>query len=204
MFRKNLRRIAGSSKRLVDKAFGVFMKRNMRALCLFLFAVIATDTAHSPSAVAQAATVQVGSGDDLRAAYANASEVAEGKRLADASCARCHGANGVSATKGIPNLAGQRPAYLHLELRAYQSGARGNDLMNGAVKFLSEDALFKVAAYYASLDPPQSPAKGGAKAVPDSLQAGKAAAAGCGGCHGDTGVSKMPGTPRLSRLGPKI
>ena len=53
-------------------------------------------------------------------------DIAEGKELAQASCASCHGASGISATAGIPNLAGQRPAYLYLELKAYQSGGRTN------------------------------------------------------------------------------
>jgi len=181
------------------------MKPSARTLYLAVFTLVAgvTSTAYSPSAAAQPATVQPGSGDDLRAAYANAVEVAEGKRVAETSCARCHGANGISATKGVPHLAGQRPAYLHLELRAYKSGARGNDAMDGAVKFLSDDALFKVAAYYASLDPPQPAAKGGAKAAPDSTQAGKIAAAGCAGCHGETGISRTPGMPSLVGLDPK-
>ena len=68
--------------------------------------------------------------------------------------------------------------------------------MNGAVKFLNDDALVKVAAYYASLEPAQPAATTGAKATPakpDAVQAGKAAAASCGGCHGETGISKRPG-----------
>jgi mono/diheme cytochrome c family protein len=36
--------------------------------------------------------------DDLRPAYATSADVAEGKRVADGLCARCHGAVGVSAT----------------------------------------------------------------------------------------------------------
>jgi cytochrome c553 len=168
-----------------------------------MFVATATSTTYSPKVGAQPATVQAGSGDDLRAAYANAQEVAEGKRVAEATCARCHGTNGISGIKGVPHLAGQRPAYLHFELRAYKSGARDNDLMDGAVKFLSEDALFKVAAYYASLDPPPPSAKSGAKAAPDPAQAGKLAAAGCTGCHGETGISGTPGMPSLAGLDPK-
>ncbi len=38
-------------------------------------------------------------------------------------------------------------------MRAYLSGARGNDTMNGAITYLSADALSNVAAYYASLQP---------------------------------------------------
>ena len=97
-------------------------------------------------------------GTELRTLYANSEDVAEGKRLAESSCAGCHGANGISASPGVPHLAGQRPAYLYLELKAYQAGARGASAMNNAVRFLSDDALFKLAAYFASLDPPQNSA----------------------------------------------
>jgi cytochrome c553 len=79
--------------------------------------------------------------------------------------------------------------------------------MDGAVNFLSDDALVKVAAYYASLDPPlpdTAAAAKGSSAKLDPVQAGKAAAAGCAGCHGETGVSKTPGTPSLIGLDPKF
>ena len=169
---------------------------------------------YSPGAPAQTGIIKPATGDiinpaagdDLRAVSATPQDVAEGKRLADSSCARCHGANGISATKGIPHLAGQRPGYLYRDLRAYQSGARGDKAMDGAVKFLSDDALVKVAAYYANLDPAQASAASGAKATPakpDPVQAGKAAAVRCGGCHGEGGISKTTGMPSLVGLDPK-
>jgi len=157
-------------------------------------------------AAAQATRAQTGTSDELRAAYANAADVAEGKRIAETTCAGCHGANGISNTKGVPHLAGQRPGYFYLELRAYQSGARGDSAMGGAVKPLSNDALVKVAAYYASLDPAQPAATSGGKSTPaklDPVQAGKTAAAACAGCHGEAGISKMPGMPSLVALDPK-
>lgn len=159
---------------------------------------------YSPSAAAQPATVQSGGEDELQAAYANAADVAEGKRVAQTSCASCHGMNGIGAAKGTPNLAGQRAPYLYIELRAYRAGARNNQTMTKVVKFLSDDALLKAAAYYASLDPAQ-PAPASAKASasrPDPVQAGKTASAGCAGCHGEDGVSKIPGTPSLAGLDP--
>src|SRR5450631_4223656 len=161
---------------------------------------------YAPSAAAQLAAVNAVAGDGLRAAYASAADIAEGKRVADASCAGCHGASGISNTKDVPNLAGQRPGYLYLELRAYQSGTRGDSTMGAAVKVLSDDALVKAAAYYASLDPAQPSSTSSAKptaAPPDPVQAGKAAAAVCAGCHGDSGISKIPGTPSLVGLDPK-
>lgn len=158
------------------------------------------------SAAAQNSTVMTGNTNDLRPLYADAGDIAEGKRLADSSCTGCHGANGISASPGVPNLAGQRPIYLYLELRAYQSGVRGDSAMNNAVKFLNDDALVKVAAYFSSLEPAQPrPASGSAAVVPkpNALQAGQSAAAVCTGCHGEAGITKTPGMPSLVGLDPK-
>jgi cytochrome c553 len=156
---------------------------------------------HPRSAQSQPATITLGNGEDLRPLYANAEDVAEGKRLASASCAGCHGANGISTMASVPNLAGQRPAYLYLELKVYQSGGRGENPMNNAVKFLNNDALIKLAAYYASLDPAQPETASGARvAEADPVQSGKAAAAPCAGCHGEAGVTKTPGMPSLAGL----
>ena len=161
---------------------------------------------YSPNAATQAAKAKPADSDDLRAMHATAADVAEGKRVTEGSCSRCHGANGISVVKGVPNVAGQRPAYLYAKLRAYQAGTRGDHGMEGAVKFLSDDALVKVAAYYSSLEPAQPLATSSAKAAaaqPDPVAAGKAAAAGCAGCHGEGGISKTPGMPNLAGLDPK-
>lgn len=156
-----------------------------------------------PGMNAQRAAAQTSGGDDLRPVYANAQDVAEGKRLAESTCVKCHGVSGISTVAGAPHLAGQRAAYLYRELRAYQSGARGNDIMNGTVTFLSTDALTNVAAYYASLDPAQPAPGNEAPAGPDPVLAGKTAAAGCAGCHGEAGISKTPGIPNLVGQDPK-
>ncbi|NDP41606.1 MAG: c-type cytochrome [Aromatoleum sp.] len=185
------------------------MKRSTQTIFITLatLVAVASGAGYSPSAAAQPARVQQAGADDLRAVYANAAEVAEGKRVAETSCANCHGTNGISTTTEVPNLAGQRAAYLHFELRAYKSGSRGDTAMNAAINFLSDDALLKAAAYYASLDPAQpASAAIGAKASSastDPVQAGKAMAAGCVACHGEGGVSKTPGTPSLVGLDPK-
>lgn len=181
------------------------MTRRVRNLYrIALAATIAAGAAivdYSSGTTAHAASAGAVKNDGLRAVYAAAVEVAEGKRIAQASCVRCHGLDGISTTRGVPHLAGQRPAYLYLELRAYQSGARGKKVMDGAVEFLSDDALVKVAAYYASLDPAQPVAARGTR--PDPVQTGKAAAAACAGCHGEGGISKTPGMPNLVALDPK-
>jgi cytochrome c553 len=159
----------------------------------------------APAVQAQAPRAPAGA--DLRTVYATVPDIIEGRRLAEVSCVRCHGASGVSATAGIPHIAAQRPPYLYQQLRAYLQGSRPQSAMTGAVKFLSDDALVKVAAYFGSLDPakpaPAPKAAGKAAAPKDPVLAGKAAAEACGGCHGDNGVSKTPGAPSLVGLDPK-
>jgi cytochrome c553 len=175
------------------------MKRGARTIVILMLAAALSASTHVPDAAAQSPPIKPG--EELRPMYATPEDIATGKQLADSACAGCHGTNGISTTTGIPNLAGQRAAYLYMELKAYQSGGRKNAAMNTSVRFISDDALVKVAAYYASLDPAQ-PAPG----VPtylDPVQAGKTAAAACAGCHGEAGVSKTPGIPSLAGLAPQ-
>ena len=177
------------------------MKPMTRTIMMLLLAAAMSASIHQRGAAAQTASIKTG--DELRPIYAKPADVADGKQFADSACAGCHGANGISTTTGIPDLAGQRPVYLYMALRAYQSGARINAAMNTSVKFTSDAALVKVAAYYASLDPPQ-PAAGAAPTFLDPVLAGKtAAAAACAGCHGEAGVTTTPGFPSLVALTPQ-
>ena len=155
------------------------------------------------AALAQQPAPTTGSRDELRPLSANSMDIAEGRQLAQRFCADCHGPDGVSTIANVPNLAGQRSAYLYREMRAYLAGARGDDTMNGAITYLSADALSNVAAYYASLDPAQPAASNDAKAEVDAALAGKTAAAACAGCHGEIGITQMPGIPSLVGQEPK-
>jgi cytochrome c553 len=180
------------------------MKRSARtvfpATCAFV--VSAAILGHCSTASAQLTTAKPG--DELRPLYVTSDDIADGKRLAQSSCAACHGGSGISSTENVPHLAGQRSPYLYLELKGYQAGLRTSGPMNDAVKFLSDDALAKVAAYFANLDPASpDPAGAGSAPTADPIEAGKAAAAACAGCHGETGVSKTPGMPSLTGLDPQ-
>lgn len=141
--------------------------------------------------------------DELRPIGATSMDIAEGKQVAQRFCADCHGPAGISSIAGVPNLAGQRGPYLFMEMRAFLSGARGNDTMNGAITYLTPDAMSNVAAYYANLEPAQPLAQSHTAAEVDAVQAGKAAAAACAGCHGADGVTHMPGIPSLIGQEPK-
>ena len=80
-----------------------------------------------------------------------AADLAAGKAKAEAVCAACHGANGVSVADAIPHLAGQRVAYLESQLRALKDGSRKNPVMNAIATQLAPDDIANVAAYFASL-----------------------------------------------------
>ena len=74
-----------------------------------------------------------------------------GRAKVEAACAACHGANGVSVADTIPNLAGQKVAYLEAQLRALKSGARRNAVMSAVATQLSPQEISNVATYFASL-----------------------------------------------------
>jgi len=171
---------------------------------LFLFFAVPAMLASLAATAAEPGAAPAGDAKDLRAVTATPADIAEGRKVAQ-TCERCHGAYGISAMKGVPNVAGQRAAYLYNKLRAYQTGARHDPTMEAAVKYLSEDAIVNVSAYYASLDPaqPRTLGKTPPPAPPDPVAAGKAAAATCAGCHGEDGVTTNPGTPSLVGLYPK-
>ena len=87
--------------------------------------VMAAAASSADSAATQ--TIRPGPAEDFRAAFATSQDVADGERLADTTCARCHGPRGISTAKGVPHLAGQRAVYLHLELQSLQVGGAGQE-----------------------------------------------------------------------------
>lgn len=99
-------------------------------------------------------------------AHAQHADVAAGKARVEEVCAACHGANGVSVSDTIPNLAAQRPAYIESQLRAFREGARKAPnptsqiaTMAAIANQLSQADIVNVAAYFGSLPGPASGAK---------------------------------------------
>ncbi|HUL67862.1 MAG TPA: cytochrome P460 family protein [Burkholderiaceae bacterium] len=90
---------------------------------------------------------------------AHAADVEAGKAKVQSVCAACHGVNGVSVSDTIPNLAGQKPAYLETQLKALREGVRKNPIMNPIAGQLKDDEIANVAAYFASLPGGASTAK---------------------------------------------
>ena len=181
------------------------MKRSVRIVLLTRLGASLAGGLLATAVVAQTINLGAANSADFKVVHATAPDVAEGRRVAETMCAGCHGMNGIGKQKGVPNIAGQRPVYLHLEMKVYQTGGRGVNVMANTVKYMNDDAIMKVSAYYASLEPAE-PSGGSAKtapAKPNAVSAGKAAAAGCGGCHGEAGISATPGMPSLIGMDPK-
>ncbi len=79
-----------------------------------------------------------------------AGDVDAGKAKA-ASCAGCHGANGISSNPMWPNLAGQQSGYLVKQMKAFRDGTRNDPMMSPMAKPLTDADIDNIAAYYNSL-----------------------------------------------------
>src|SRR5215471_2772603 len=92
------------------------------------------------------------------AQIAQAANIEAGKDLAAVVCAACHGANGVSVSDALPNLAAQRAAYIEAQLKLYKEGTRKAPgatnptiTMQAIAAQLSAEDIANTAAYFASL-----------------------------------------------------
>jgi len=93
------------------------------------------------------------------APVSQAADLEAGKAKVATVCAACHGANGVSVSDTIPNLAAQRAGYLEAQLKVLKDGTRKNLIMNAIAAQLSPEDMANVAAYFASQPGPQTGAK---------------------------------------------
>lgn len=70
-----------------------------------------------------------------------------------AICGQCHGKNGIAIIPIYPNLAGQKEAYMVLQLQAFRAGHRVNAAMTPHARKLSDQDIADLSAYYANMDP---------------------------------------------------
>lgn len=120
-----------------------------------------------------------------------------------ASCDACHGAEGISTTPEVPDLAGQDSRYLYKQIVDYRTGARASPLMKTYVATLSDLDAANLAAYYGSRKRPV----GDVKPAPDAatmglirIGDGGRMIVACVYCHGDGGSGNpgMYGMPTLA------
>jgi cytochrome c553 len=108
-----------------------------------------------------------------------------------ATCAACHGAQGVSANPEWPTLAGQGSVYTYLQLKAFKEGKRKNVLMSSQALGLSDEDMRDLAAFYASKAHKPGVASEAAVPVAEPLwRAGKPdrQIPACAGCHSPNGA----------------
>jgi cytochrome c553 len=115
-----------------------------------------------------------------------------GKEAA-AACAGCHGDSGNSQIPGMPNLTAQSPEYFGVAMRAYKSGGRPGSMMSALVGAIDEESIQNLALYYALQEPQRTPMAGNG-----DVEAGRAAAQACSGCHGVDGNTTTADMPTLA------
>lgn len=89
----------------------------------------------------------------LASGVASAGDAAAGKAKA-ATCAACHGANGMATIKTYPNLAGQNKPYLISAIKAYKNKERTGGMtamMTGMVAALTDADIENLAEYFSTL-----------------------------------------------------
>src|SRR5262245_34318206 len=75
-------------------------------------------------------------------------------RVASAACAVCHGQNGKGdASKGVPDIAGQPPGYLQIQMLKFKADTRspGDAPLKAIMATTSDSTIADLAAYYSSL-----------------------------------------------------
>ena len=109
-------------------------------------------------------------------------------------CAYCHGENGNSKRKHIPNLAGQNPQYLFHSFEKFASGQRIDYVMSKLAKNVTQDDRVNIAVYFSQqqVNPVAVPVSEGLRSRGETLFHNT-----CTGCHGQH-AEGMENTPRLA------
>jgi len=137
--------------------------------------------------------------------------IQHGRQLAQ-SCAACHGIDGNTANPALyPNLAGQAPAYLELQLANFKSGERPNPIMKSFAASLKDSDMHDLSAYFGA-----QPVKAQPQSNRDLEERGKriftkgsaTGAPACASCHGARGhgqaafprIASQPASYTLEQL----
>ncbi|MDO6704858.1 cytochrome c [Photobacterium sp. 1_MG-2023] len=122
-------------------------------------------------------------------------------------CADCHGRQGISELKNVPNLRAQPPAYLKAQLEAFRSKTRSTTFMDAFIYQISDAQIEQAVAHFSSQ--PASlktqPVWRGEKWPGDMSPGEQLAYVGklaphvpaCVACHGPSGIGVEPSFPRL-------
>jgi len=111
------------------------------------------------------------------------------------ACLACHGENGRSENPEVPSIGGQPEFYLTIQLYMFRENLRLVEIMNEAMKGLSDDDLRKMASTLAKLPPPppgNPPDPGRSEGARALIQQNR-----CNFCHGPTFAGEQ-NVPRLA------
>jgi cytochrome c553 len=128
----------------------------------------------------------------VAAAGVQAGDAAAGKSKG-MKCISCHGLKGVSSNPQYPNIAGQKEAFLIMQMEAFKSGGRSVAAKSALFGGLTSADFADLAAHFTAL--PAGSA--GSKADAAVLAKGKAGNEVCASCHGANGEGTDQG-PRLA------
>jgi cytochrome c553 len=126
--------------------------------------------------------------------------IRHGRQLAQA-CAACHGIDGNTANPALyPNLAGQAPAYLELQLTNFKNGERPNPIMKSFAAPLKDSDIHDLGVYFgaqAVKAQPQSNRELEEKGKRIFTAGSAAGAPACTSCHGVQGQGQAA-FPRIA------
>jgi cytochrome c553 len=109
----------------------------------------------SESAKAKTKKPAASSGDEEPAPAAGAATNVAGSaatgKTKSAACAACHGMDGRGTTPLFPNLYGQKPEYLMVQLKAFREGKRADPTMAPMAMALTDQDIADLAAFYGGL-----------------------------------------------------
>jgi cytochrome subunit of sulfide dehydrogenase len=101
-----------------------------------------------PLRAALSAALLVGAG--LSPVFAQDAKALQVTALA-ATCANCHGTQGVAVPNAnVPGLAGMPASYLIEQMKAFKAGARPATVMHQLSKGFSDAQIDSIAAYFAA------------------------------------------------------
>lgn len=128
---------------------------------------------------------------------------AEAGKTKAASCAGCHGPEGVSMNPAWPSLAGQNANFTYKQLKDYKDRTRTDVMMMGMVMPLSDQDMADIAAYYGTLPGPAAKDGGADLPLAEAMHNGGAAdrelpVPACKACHGSTGGGQIVAVPALA------
>jgi cytochrome c553 len=80
-----------------------------------------------------------------------AADPAAGKKVAQGTCAVCHGLDGIAKNPDAPHLAAENVEYLMRQLKAFKAGERKHEQMSIIAQGMSDEQMADVAAWYSSI-----------------------------------------------------